>query len=175
MERDRRGRRQEEARLYTAYAKELANKFNAGYLSELTPYPQFTVWRAVKEENNEHKWKKLPYNPRTRGLASPTDPATWGTLDDALSALATGAYNGINFVFTETDPFLAIDLDHCAHDNRRIDYREEQLIRKLGSYSEYSARDGAHVIVKATLPITSRKYGNLPRIAQRDVICSTSA
>jgi primase-polymerase (primpol)-like protein len=94
-------------------------------------------------------------------LAFPTDAATWGTLEEALIALQSGAYNGIGFAFSEQDPFVGIDLDHCVHDNRRIDYRQAQLIRRMKSYSEYSPRDGVHMIVKARLPITTLKRGNL--------------
>ncbi len=92
---------------FTAYAQELAEKFNTGLLKEMTPYPQFVV---RKDRYIEGKKKKLPYNPRTHRLASSTDPATWGTLKEALKALSSGFYNGIEFVFTETDPSSALTL-----------------------------------------------------------------
>ncbi len=61
---------------FTAYAQELAEKFNTGLLKELIPYRQFIVW---KYQYIEGKKKKPPYNPRTHYPASPTDPSTWGT------------------------------------------------------------------------------------------------
>ena len=149
---------QEQARFSTAYAEELKDKFEAGQLAELMPYRQFIVWKQLEIAG---KKKKPPYNPATNLPASPTDPATWGTYKEAVKALTTGLYNGIGFVFTQADSFAAIDLDHCVHTNRRIDFREEQLIRRIQSYAEYSPNDGAHLIVKAKLPFHTLKRGNL--------------
>ncbi len=73
-----------------------------------------------KYQEIEGKKKKPPYDPRTHRPASPTDPNTWGTRKEALRALTTGLYNGIGFVFSETDPFLGIDLDHCVHTKRYL-------------------------------------------------------
>lgn len=151
-------RRQEQAQYYTDYTKELRGKFEAGYLSELTPYRQFLVY---KTELIEGKWQNIPHTPRTHRLASPTDPATWGTLEDALAALQSGAYNGIGFTFSEQDPFVGIALNRCVHDNHRIDYRQDQFIRRIRSYAEYCARNSAHLLVKAKLPVTTRKHDNI--------------
>jgi putative DNA primase/helicase len=151
-------RRQEQAHVYTAYAKELQKQFDAGYLAELIPYRHFIVWKAVQTQD---KCKKPPYNPRTHRLASAADPTSWGSVQEALAALQSGAYNGIGFVFSEADPFASLDLDKCVHDNRQINFREEQLIRQIQSYAEYSPNDGAHLIVKAELPFHTLKRGNL--------------
>ncbi len=143
---------------FTAYASELAEKFNSGLLKELTPYRQFTVWRYKEIEG---KKKKPPFNPRTHRPASPTDPSDWGTWQEALKALSTGLYNGINFVFTENDPFIGIDIDHCVHNNRRIDLPAALLIRHFHSYTERSPRDGLHVFIKAHAPFTTRKLNTI--------------
>jgi hypothetical protein len=45
--------------------------------------------------------------------ASTSDPSTWCDYNTALAAAQAGAADGISYVLTETDPFAAIDLDHC--------------------------------------------------------------
>lgn len=160
----------EEREHFTAYAQELAEKFNTGLLKELKPYRQFVV---RKDRYIEGKKKKLPYNPHTHRLASPTDPSTWGTYQEALKALSTGLYNGIEFVFTETDPFIGIDLDHCVHGNRRIDLPAALLVRRLQSYSEYSDNDGLHVLIKAQAPFTTRRYQNTEVFASAHALSLT--
>ncbi len=150
---------QEQAEVYRKYANELRGRLDIlGNLRELTPYKQFIVWKA---EYVDGKLKKPPYNPRTHRLASPTDPKTWGTVHEALTALSTGRYNGIGFTFTQDDPFVGIDLDRCAFNNGQIDYTQAKFIRQMDTYTEYSPRDGVHLLVKARLPITTIKRGDL--------------
>ncbi len=42
---------------YAGYAQDLRERLQSGLLSELTPYPQFVVWKYTVENN---KLKKLP-------------------------------------------------------------------------------------------------------------------
>lgn len=156
---------------FTEYARELAEKFNEGILHELTPYKQFIVWRYQEAERG--KKKKPPYNPATHYPASPNDPKTWGTYKDALKALSTGLYNGIGFVFTEQDPFIGIDLDHCVHLNRRVDKQAQEIISDLSTYTEYSPRDGAHLLIKAQAPFTTRKLGDIELFASGHTLSLT--
>src|SRR5260370_5315365 len=103
--------RRPEQRHYPRYAQDLSERFSNGLLSELTPYPHFVVWKYVMEHK---KLKKRPFNPRTHLPAKTNGPTTWTSIEPALKALATGRYNGIGFVFAETDPFTGTDLDACV-------------------------------------------------------------
>src|SRR6266568_6059627 len=87
---------------YARIAQNLRERLQAGLLSELTPYPQFVVWKYTVENK---KLKKRPFNPKTHMPAKTNDLSTWTDVTIALKALATGRYNGIGFVFTEADPF----------------------------------------------------------------------
>src|SRR5438105_3994517 len=100
-----------EQRHYAGYAQDLRERFQKGMLSELTPYPHFVVWQYTVEQG---KLKKRPFQPKTNLPAKTNDPSTWTDIDPALKALATGRYNGIGFVFAETDPFIGTDLDNCV-------------------------------------------------------------
>ena len=148
----------QEAKYYGVYAEELREKFRQGFLSELVPYSQFVVWKHQEIDGRPHK---PPYSPRYHKLADTSKPASWGTLDQSLKALTTGNYNGIGFVFSKDDPYSMIDLDHCVGNNRSIDTWAKSIIEKLQTYTEYSPRDGIHLITEAYIPGSGRKIGSV--------------
>jgi putative DNA primase/helicase len=147
-----------EAQYYAAYSEELREKFRQGLLAELVPYPQFVVW---KHQLIDEKPKKPPYGPTRHKLADTSNPRSWGTLDQSLKALSSGNYNGIGFVFSKDDPYSMIDLDHCVGNNRSIDTWAQNIIDALHTYTEYSPRDGIHLITQAHIPGTGRKIGSV--------------
>jgi putative DNA primase/helicase len=150
----RNGAMREQEQTYATYADALEKRFSAGVLSELQPYPQFVVWKAVQVGE---KIKKLPFSPITNQVASPTNPETWGSLANALVSLRTGNYNGIGFVFSANDPFTGIDIDHCVITGTLTD-QATNLIQQLDSYTEYSpSRTGIHILVQGTIPEGRRK------------------
>src|SRR5947209_7252622 len=107
----------EEVAFFGTYTAELRETFQSGLLKELTPYPQFVVWSYKLVEGT---FKKPPYNPTTHNLAQVDNARTWGTLNQALRALATGYFHGMGFVFSKDDPFSGIDLDDCVEKNGEI-------------------------------------------------------
>ncbi len=141
------------------YADQLEQRFAEGVLAEMQAYPHFVVWRYTELDG---KIKKPPYNPHTGTLATPIDPQTWGTLEQALAALKTGQYNGLGFVFSEDDPFTGTDLDHCVTPQRTLVGWAQEIVTQLDSYTELSpSKQGVHIITKAALPGTGRKVGNV--------------
>src|SRR6266436_6674076 len=103
------------------YAEALRERFETqGMLAELAEYPNFVVWRYTVVDGQR---KKPPFNPNTNYPASPTNAATWGTLESALDALATGKYQGIGFMLSHS-PFSGIDLDHCINDGTLQPWRK---------------------------------------------------
>lgn len=79
----------------------------------LLPYRQFVVWRLI-DNPKRAKPDKVPFNAVTGRPAASTDPATWCDYARARTALDSGGYEGIGFVFTTADPFIFIDLDDCC-------------------------------------------------------------
>ncbi len=139
------------------YADRLEQRFAEGVLAEMQAYPHFVVWRYTELDG---KIKKPPYNPSTGTLATSIDPHTWGTLEQAVTALKTGRYNGLGFVFSEDDPFTGIDIDHCVLNNR-ITPEAQALITDLWSYTELSpSHTGLHILVAGTIP-EGRRKGNI--------------
>ena len=77
----------EKAARYAAILRERIE--TKGILAELQGYPNFIVWRYHIVDGQR---KKPPFNPNTNLPASPIEPRTWGTLETALTALATGKF-----------------------------------------------------------------------------------
>jgi putative DNA primase/helicase len=135
---------------FSAYAAILRERFDAGVLSELQGLPQWVVWRSELEEG---KQKKAPYNPNYRNTyASVKIPKSWSTLEQALTALASGFYSGIGFMITP--PLVFIDLDHSYNRTTGIitDPQAVEIVQSLNSYTEASPGNGLHILAYGQLP-----------------------
>ena len=105
---------------------------------------------------------KVPVSPASFQAASVTDPSTWGTFEQAMDGLFNDAYTHIGFVFTESDPYVFIDLDAPKEDGRVLpatdqrfidqDAKSKSWIKAFNSYTE-SSQSGAgyHIIIRAHL------------------------
>jgi primase-polymerase (primpol)-like protein len=121
-------------------------------LQELRTYTQFVVWRY--EANGAAKPAKVPYSPRTGQRASPTNPATWVTFDEAISAAPN--YSGIGFVLSDSDPYSFIDLD-VAPGEAPTD-EQKAIFHNFNSYAERSpGGNGLHIIVRGKVPTGAGK------------------
>jgi hypothetical protein len=81
-------------------------------LASLIARPQWAIWRWTRKPNGS--WQKPPYQAmQPDAYASTSDPDTWADYEAALDAVQTGRADGISYMLAETDPFAAIDLDHC--------------------------------------------------------------
>ncbi len=164
---------QETASTYAAHLKERIEQ--KGILHELAGYPNFVVWH-YKEENGQRK--KPPVDPHTLHPASPTDRTTWGTLETALSAVATGKYQGIGLMLSHS-PFSGIDLDHCIQEGRLQPWAQE-IIEKLNTYTEYSpswnkatGTGGVHLLVEGK-PQGNKKAGNIEVYGEKHYLTITT-
>lgn len=137
---------------FTAYAHMLKERFNSGILSQLQGLPQWVVWRSELEDG---KQKKVPYNPRYQRLthARVKLPKSWGTLDQALQALASGNYSGLGFMITP--PLVMVDLDNSFDRTTGTicSPQAETMMREVNSYFEASPFKGLHGLVYVGRPI----------------------
>ena len=110
---------------------------------------------------------KLPINPRTGQAASVTDPATWGTFEEAVRA----GLKHVGFVLTEWDCYTIIDLDAPRDEN---DYkRHESILQAFNSYTERSqSGNGYHIIVRGAVPAGARRDKVEVYSSQRYMICT---
>ena len=120
---------------------------------ELKGYNQWVVWRYEKDLKRD-KPLKVPYSPLSGKRTGTTDKefSTWGSFDQAVAAYNSDQFSGIGFVFHKSDPFVGIDLDHCAVDGQP-DSWAENIIQQFSTYTEISpSGTGFHLIIKGRKP-----------------------
>jgi len=119
----------------------------------LARLPNWLCYRTERDPRT-HRSTKVPYNPHTGYKASPTDPATWGTLAQALEAMARYLFSGIGFVFTQDCGYVGLDIDNCLDENRKPNAVASAILKKLPpTYIEISpSNKGLHIFLKGILP-----------------------
>lgn len=124
--------------------------------------PNRRLSSVLKGQPKPHK---LPINPHTGGLAASTRSATWSSFQEALAAAQRWSLTGIGFVFTDSDSYSGVDMDHCRNpETGQISDWACAIIRALNSYSEVSpSGTGIHTIIRGNLPA---KRGN--QVAHED-------
>ena len=120
---------------------------------ELRALPQWTFWRSEPDPNGG-KAKKVPRNPRTGWNASPTDPATWGTLEAAMDALELFGGDGVQFLLSESDPYTGIDLDDCVNpDTGEVEPWAARIVAYFDAYTEVSpSGTGLRIMIQGQKP-----------------------
>ncbi len=115
-------------------------------------------FRLVPKASKPGKFDKVPYNPRTAEKASTTDPATWGSFNEAIEAIALHHFDGIGFTFG--DGWCGLDLGSCRDtDSGEIAEWALAFIGNTKSYTEASpSNTGVHVLGKGRVPPTGHKH-----------------
>lgn len=135
---------------FIEYAAMLRERFEDGMLAELQSLPQWVVWRAELEES---KQKEVPYNPNVHlARASVKIPKSWGTLDQALTALESGTYSEVGFMLTP--PLVMVDLDNSFDRTTHTitDPQAAEIVQEINSYTEASPGNGLHILAYGELP-----------------------
>ena len=126
---------------------------------ELKERPQWVTWGPGIDKQGKIV-QKMPFTPNTGTQASSTNPKTWGTFAEAVTACEMQPnLSGIGFVFSAEDPFTGIDLDKCRDsETGEIQSWALDIVRRFNSYAEISpSGTGIHIIVKGSLPSGKRK------------------
>ncbi len=161
---------------FTKYAAILRERFETkGILKQLAGYPNFVMWRYVLVDGQK---KKPPFDLNTNLPASPIEPRSWGTLETALTALATGKYQGIGFMLSHS-PFSGIDLDHCIAEGKLVPWAKA-IVEAMATYGEYSpswnkaeGTGGVHLLVEGK-PARSIKVGNIEIYGEKHYLTITT-
>lgn len=118
--------------------------------------------------------KKHPLNPRTGQLADVTNPATWGTFQEALKS----GRKHIGFVLSPSDPYTIIDLDNKPHKPATPEQlaRHYKILEAFNSYTERSTSGtGYHIIIKGAIPAGVHRDNVEVYSAGRYMICTGDA
>ncbi len=116
--------------------------------------PQLLIPEALREMP---QWvvandDKVPHDPKTNKPASVTDPATWGSYEQATN---NKFFKHVGFVLTKEAGFTIIDLDDKPEkpltDEQRA--RQTAILDHFASYTERSMSGrGYHIIVRGVIP-----------------------
>ena len=129
------------------------SKLAPALVAQIGHLPNFVIWRWHLDEVRQN-WTKPPFNARQPSWhASPTNEATWSTLDEAIAA-ARGA-DGIGFMVTRVKDLVGIDLDHCRNPvTGEVKPWAKTILDEaaaLGAYVEVSVSGtGFHIVGRAT-------------------------
>ena len=95
---------------------------------------------------------KNPINPATGQFAKSNDPATWGTLAQAKTAVSRFGLRGVGVLLG--DGLCGIDIDHCRDpDTGTLSELAAQIIARMDSYTEASpSGTGVHILFTGQKP-----------------------
>lgn len=86
----------------------------SGPFVAMAAYKQFIVYKLVPSKSRPGKFDKLPCDFRSGRIVSAHEAEYWtDALTANAAALNLGSDYGIGFVFTDNDPFWALDIDNC--------------------------------------------------------------
>lgn len=120
---------------------------------ELRQNDQWVVWKYVPDRNRPSKYKKLLIDPRTDQAAASDNPATWVSFDVAYGRYKRGGMAGVGYVFSETDPYVGFDFDHCIDETNTIATWADELLQLFATYAEVSpSGTGIKGIMRGALP-----------------------
>lgn len=107
---------------------------------QLKDHDQWVVWNGVPQKRKSGKVKitKPPINPKTGELAKTNDLTTFGSFAEAKKAFKKEKYDGVGYVLTKNDKFIAVDIDNCIKNGKIIDPKAAKIINDLKTYTEIS-------------------------------------
>ena len=94
---------------------------------------------------------KIPMQATCIYPASSTNPATWSSFEDAVSAVMNGWYDYIGFVFADNG-IVGIDIDEGFTPEGYVSPLAIDVVNKCCSYTEQSrSKRGFHIFVKGLI------------------------
>ncbi|MCL2298635.1 MAG: DNA primase, partial [Firmicutes bacterium] len=167
----------------------MPNSLNHNFPAELAALPQWVCWRLEKDAKGERD-TKVPYNPKSGGKASSTNPDTWTSLDFAARACELHRYSGLGFMFIKEAGIVGIDIDHCIVDGALNETAAEIFAKLPPTYIEVSpSGTGLHIFLRGAMPdggsrnaktgvemysharyftMTGKHYGDCPVVVAED-------
>ncbi len=123
---------------------------------ELASRPQWVPWKLRQRSG---KWEKVPIDLKTGRAGGVNQAVIMHTLEQAQSY----GGDGVGFVFTESDPFVGVDLDQCRDPiTGAIEPRAREIIRELDSYTEVSpSGTGVKIFIRGEPPVSGSRKGRI--------------
>jgi hypothetical protein len=121
--------------------------------AELIELPQWVLWKHAERHG---KPTKIPF--QVDGIeAKSNDSTTWTTSENAVDA--SNSYEGVGFMFSESDEFCGIDLDGCREpETGTVLEWASTWIDHFNSYTEVSpSQTGVKIFVTSKNPLAKGK------------------
>ena len=144
-----------------------------GIICELAERPQWVVWKEAPTPDGK-KLRKEPLDPFGGHRASVTNPAKWGTIEEATKYALTTDVNGIGFVLTGLEGYTVIDLDKVIGDDGRIEPWASDVVERFNTYTEISpSGTGLHIWCRGRPPGPRCRTKNIEMYANKRYITVT--
>ena len=129
--------------------------------AELRALRQWVAWKSAPQSHGR-KPRKIPIDAKSLRAASSTDPDTWSSWEEAVSAAeANTSLAGVGFVLTESDAYCGVDLDDCIVSGQ-LTAGALRVISEFDSYCEYSPSGrGVKLLINARKSSTKCKSKKL--------------
>ena len=106
-------------------------------LNELKARRQWVAWKYTEREDG--KPTKPPVNPHNGYGASHSDPATWGTYEQAAKYASDHGLPGVGYVISDDDDLTGADLDDCRDSEfGGLEDWATEIIKHAETYTEVS-------------------------------------
>lgn len=117
---------------------------------------RFCVWGY---RNVDGRQAKVPYNPHG-GYAKSNDPSTFATFAEAVAAQEEDPEQFYGIGLGLFGNLVGIDIDHCRGEGGQLSSLAQDIVERLGSYTEYSpSGEGVHIYCCADkLPYDANRY-----------------
>ncbi len=136
--------------------------------AELRGRKQWVVWKYKTIDEgypegfqleSEKKKTKVLYNPFfPSNKSSSTDSDKWSDFNLAMFVYKNERFDGIGFVFSNIDPYIGIDFDHCFNSDGILKPQWNEYVERFDSYTEISpSGKGLHIICKGKYPFDDLK------------------
>jgi hypothetical protein len=119
---------------------------------------QWLCWRWAERDGRK---TKIPMSPHNGLGASVTNPAHWGTYDQAMAQARRRRHDGVGFVLTETDGLTGVDLDHCRDPKTgQLEPWAQEILDLKETYAEISiSGTGVHLFWRGKVAKTFKDNG----------------
>lgn len=124
---------------------------------------QYIIYQLATSVVRPGRTEKIPLDWRTLRASSPLDPQNWLALDQARSVVSgLGGSYGVGFVFTSSDPYWVMDVDHALLDGVWSPLANWACSTFRGAYVEVSSSgQGLHIIGSGIVPPHSTRAPGL--------------
>jgi putative DNA primase/helicase len=143
--------------------QDLVTRIRAAIPKELIPGQAWVGWKRVRKSDGTIAKVPMQCNPDKPSPASPTDPETWGYLDEACAAVQAHKLAGVGRVFHDDSDIMGIDLDKCRDvETGQLTEWAQKIVDAFETYTEVSpSGTGVKLFLRGKKPGPANRRDNV--------------